>query len=95
MLPQKPVQKTSLDRAIEDVLRQMSDEVSADSDEYAKMVDQLAKLHAMKTAEGRPRISPDVKATIMANLTGILIIVGYERTHIVSSKALGFIKKLL
>lgn len=93
MFNQNPIEKTSLDEAIESVLSEMAGP-SADSEEYAKMVDQLVKLHAMKTLEGRPRISPDVKATILANLAGILVIVGHERTHIVTSKALSFIKKL-
>jgi hypothetical protein len=75
------------------VLREMAG-VTADSEEFEKMTDQLVKLHALKTNESRPRISPDVKATILANLAGIAIVVGHERTHIVTSKALGFIKKL-
>jgi hypothetical protein len=85
--------KTGLEKAIDDVLREMAGP-SADSTEYAQMVDQLVKLHAMKTAESRPRVSPDVKATIAANLAGILMIVGHERVHIISTKALGFVKKL-
>jgi hypothetical protein len=93
MFNQTPTEKTGLEKAIDEVLSQM-DNVSADSEEFEKMTDQLVKLHAMKTLEGRPRISPDVKATIAANLAGILVIVGHERTHIVTSKALGFIKKL-
>jgi hypothetical protein len=93
MFNQIPPEKTGLEKAIDGVLSEM-DGVSADSDEFEKMTDQLVKLHAMKTQESRPRISPDVKATIAANLAGILVIVGHERTHIVTSKALGFIKKL-
>lgn len=89
----KPTEKTGLEKAIDNVLSEMAGP-STDSDEYARMVDQLAKLHAMKTAESRPRISPDTWATISANLAGILVIVGHERAHIVTSKALGFVKKL-
>jgi hypothetical protein len=93
MFNQTPHEKTKLDEAIEGVLNEMSG-VAADSPEFEKMTDQLVKLHALKTTEGQPRISPDVKATIIANLAGIAIIVGHERAHIVTSKALGFIKKL-
>jgi hypothetical protein len=93
MINQTPPEKTGLEKAIDSVLQEM-DGVNADSEEFEKMTDQLVKLHAMKTAESRPRISPDVKATIAANLAGILVIVGHERTHIVTSKALSFIKKL-
>jgi hypothetical protein len=93
MIPEKP-EKTGLEKVIDDVLNEM-DGVNADSDEFAKMNDQLVKLHAMKTTESRPRISPDTLASIVANLSGILIIVGHERAHIVTSKALGFIRRLL
>jgi len=94
MTTQQPSDKTGLEKAIDNVLHEM-DGVTADSDEFAKMNDQLVKLHAMKTNESRPRISPDTLATITANLAGILIIVGHERAHIVTSKALGFVRKLL
>jgi hypothetical protein len=93
MFNQTPTEKTQLEEAIEELLREMS-QASGDSEEYEKMVDQLVKLHALKTTEGRPRISADVKATIIANLLGIAMIIGHERTGIVTSKALGFIKKL-
>jgi len=88
-----PREKTGLELAIDELLRELSD-VTADSTEYATMVDQLVKLHAMKTQEGRPRISADTLASILANLGGILIIVGYEQKHILTSKALPFIRRL-
>lgn len=93
MYTQKPTEKTGLEKAIDRVLTEMDNE-TVESETYAAMVDQLIKLHAMKTTESRPRISPDTWATITANLAGILVIVGHERTHIVTSKALGFVKKL-
>lgn len=86
-------EKTALDKAIDDLLGEM-DNVTGDSTEYEKMVDQLVKLHALKTHDGRTGISSDTWANIFANLGGILIIVGHERAHLVTSKALGFIKRL-
>jgi hypothetical protein len=93
MFNQESSEKTELEKAISELLSEMAG-AQGDSPEYAAMVDQLVKLHAMKTEERRPRISPDTLATIAANLGGILIIVGHERAHIVTSKALGFIKRL-
>lgn len=93
MTIQKPTEKTGLEKAIDRVLAEMDNE-TVDSEEYARMSDQLVKLHAMKTTESRSRISPDTLATIVANLAGIIIIVGHERVHIVTSKALGFVMKL-
>lgn len=93
MFTPHPQEKTGLEKVIDELLSELT-AVESDSTEYAQMVDQLVKLHALKVNENRPRISPDTLATIIANLGGILIIVGHERAHIVTSKALGFIKRL-
>lgn len=89
----KPSSDSGLEKAIEQVYSEMQG-YSADQDEFAAMVDQLVKLHAIKTDNNRPRVSPDTWATIAAHLVGITIIVGHERTHIVTSKALSFVQKL-
>jgi hypothetical protein len=86
-------EKSNLDKAIDELYTQM-DDVTGDSQEYASMADQLVKLHALKMNESSRRVSPDTRANIIANLLGILIIVTHERVHIVTTKALGFIKKL-
>lgn len=93
MTTQKPNNKAGLENAIERVLTEMGNE-TVDSEEYAKMVERLQKLHEMKTIESKPRVSPEAALTVGANLLGILMIVGHERTHIVTSKALGFVLKL-
>lgn len=93
MTTPKPTEKPELTDVIDRVLQQMSDK-PADSTEFAEMTDQLVKLHALKTSEGPKRVSPDVMATIAANLAGIIVVVGHERTHIITSKALAFIMKL-
>ena len=93
MTTQKPDNKAGLEKAIERVLSEMDNEMP-ESEKYAQMVSQLQKLHEMKTVESKPRVSPEAALTIGANLLGILMIVGHERTHIVTSKALGFVLKL-
>lgn len=92
MTTTQPTEKPGLDKIIDDLLREMEG-VNGDSPEYDKMSDQLVKLMKLKSEVGRKRISPDTWAGIMANLAGILIIVGYERAHIVTSKALPFIRR--
>jgi hypothetical protein len=89
----KPTENSGLQKVIDDLLSEMAS-VSGDSDEYDKMSAQLVRLMELKANIGPKRVSPDVKATILANLAGILVIVGHERAHIVTSKALGFIMKL-
>lgn len=44
--------------------------------------------------EDRRKVSKETLAVIAANLTGIVIILGYERANVIASKALGFIGKL-
>jgi hypothetical protein len=89
----KPTESTGLDKVIEDLLSEMAG-VGAETPEYDAMSSQLVKLMHLKSDIGPKRVSPDVRATIMANLAGILVIVGHERAHILTSKALGFIMKL-
>lgn len=86
-------EKSGLDEAIDSVLAEMAS-VNADSDEYAKMVDQLVKLYPLKETEAKRKVSPDTMALIAGNLLGIMLIVGHERAHVVTSKALNFVTKL-
>lgn len=83
-----------LDEIIDRLMQDMT-EVDPDTEKYAAMADQLTKLYAIKNETRSRRVSPDTLANVAANLAGIAIIVGHERVHIVTSKALGFIKKLV
>ena len=76
-------EKSGLDEAIDSVLAEMAS-VNADSDEYAKMVDQLVKLYPLKETEAKRKVSPDTMALIAGNLLGIMLIVGHERAHVVT-----------
>jgi hypothetical protein len=80
----------SLDETIEQLLREMS-YVPCDSDEYARMADQLQKIYVLKETDSKKRVSPDTLAIVLGNLAGVLLIVGHERVHIITSKALNFI----
>jgi len=88
-----PIEPTALDHIIDDLLTDMQ-AYPRDSDEYAKMAAQFVKLYPLKDAERPKTISPDVLATVAANLLGIAAILYHERAGIVTSKALGFVLKL-
>lgn len=83
---------------VEDSITQVTEEmksVLSDSDEFAKMNDQLSKLIETRSKlKVSGRISPETWATIIANLAGILLILNYERANIIVSKAFGHITKL-
>lgn len=82
----------NLDQAIDKLLFQM-DNVNGDADEYAKMADQLVKLYKLKEVDSKKRVSPDTLAVVAGNLLGILVIVGHEKAHVMTSKAIGFVMK--
>lgn len=84
----------ALEKAIADVYAQMEHVESADAEEYAKMVDQLTKLYKLKEINSSGKLSADAKATIAANLGGILLIVAHERSYVIASKAINFVSKL-
>lgn len=84
---------SALEQAIDELFDEMSG-YSGDSEEYAKRVDQLSKLYSLKEIDSKKRVSPDTLAIVAGNLAGIVVIVGYERMNIVTSKALNFILKL-
>lgn len=89
----KPPNAVALDKAIGRAFLRM-EQVSPESDEYAKVVKQLKELHGMKTAEVSRRISPDTWITVAANLLGIGMILSYEYANPLTSKAVSFVAKL-
>ena len=81
---------TALELAIEDALVNLSPH----DDDYDKKVKSVERLYRLKEIDSPQRVSPDTMALIFANLTGIAMIVGYERANVVTSKAIGFLLKL-
>ena len=75
--------------AVQDVLLK-TDPTSA---EFATIVKQLSKLHKIRSSKKVDRVSMDTLLAVAGNLAGIVAILGYERTHIVTSKALSFVMK--
>lgn len=86
----KSAEDSKLENAVDNVYSEMAG-LSSDSEEYAKMTDQLVKLYSLK--ENPKRVSPDTLAVVIGNILGIILIVGHERAHIVTSKALNLILK--
>ena len=90
-MPLKKQKKLSgLDDAINDVLSELKG-FTSDSEEYAAMVDQLVKLHAMKECEKPQNVSMDTLMIVAGNLLGIAMILSYERTNVITTKAVHFL----
>lgn len=81
-----------LDKALQYAFAALHDQPETEED-YAKILDHIAKLHKMKTEEKSRRVSPDTWAMVGANLVGIAMIVGYEHAHVVTSKAMNLLLK--
>lgn len=89
LTPERTKLQASIDRAHEALLR-----LDPASEEYGIALDRLVKLHKME-AEDRPRsVSPDTIVSAAASLIGILLILHYERTEIVTTKAISFVPKM-
>jgi hypothetical protein len=88
-----PAEKTGLEKAIDEILREM-ETLNADDDAYATMVDQLTKLHKLKECEKPSQVSKDTWAIVGGHVLGIALIVFYEKSNVVTSKALNLLFKL-
>jgi hypothetical protein len=76
-------------------------------EKYDAVVDRIAKLHALKTGENKLNTEEfklqldsriqlpnlDTVLFVSANIFGILWLTRYEKEHVLSSKALGFVMK--
>lgn len=93
MFTRKSKEKTKLDEAIELVFAEMAGHES-DSKEYAAMTKQLEKLYKLKEKHtSKKPVSRDTLVMAGASVLSVLIVVGYEQTHAMTSKALNFIAK--
>ena len=86
----KKDKRSLLEREIELVIKSMSN-YPPNSAEYTAIAANLEMLYKSKANERTRRITPDTIAIIAGNLLGIALILGYEKTNIVTSKAMGFI----
>lgn len=68
--------------------------IEPDSEEYAAAADQIVKLYAQKEKIPSNRVSPDMMATVTANILGIILVVGHERANVIGGRAIQFVKQL-
>lgn len=93
MFTRKTQQKTGLDKVIDALLDRMAETAPTD-DEYGKMLDQVSKLYKLKEFDSKKRVSPDTLVLVAGNLVGIVLILGYEKANVITSRAIGFVMKL-
>lgn len=92
MLTRSPIE-SKLDAEIISLLDKL-ESTQKDAVEYGKIVEQLSKLHELKTKEKSKQVSPDTLLVVAANVFGILWLARYERENVIKSRsALGFVMK--
>jgi len=89
----KTREASDLDVAITRVLDRMKTKEPG-TEEYSDLLVHLERLEALKVGNPTSRFSPDTILLVAGNLAGILIIVGYEQKHVVTTRAKDFIQKL-
>jgi hypothetical protein len=95
MFNQKPKSETQLlDEMIENAHSEAA-HFDVESDEMSAALKNLAEMYKIKNSvvEKTDRFTKDQMLAVAGNLAGILAIIGYERVHVISSKALGFVIK--
>jgi hypothetical protein len=85
-----------LDKAINSAIEALEgvDELDPDYSKLTAHLKTLIDLKAIDTDTNRKtQISADQKAAIIANLVGIVAIMSFERTNVITTKAFGFIRQ--
>ena len=82
--------KTNLEKEIDRVIESLST-YQPGTKEYLGISEDLERLYKTKALERDRRISPDTIAVVAGNLLGIALILGWEKTGVITSKALGFV----
>jgi len=62
-----------------------------DSKEYTTITDNLEKLYKVKNESKKGVVSRDTIVVVVGNLLGIVLILGYERANIITTKAIQFV----
>lgn len=99
MFEKKPVEKTKLELAIDDILAQMDHCDSAASDEFEVLSTRLAALYKLKEIDQKSMIhetvSGDVKWKTVGLVGSVVAVVLYEQKNIFGTKSLAFLQKIL
>lgn len=64
------------------------DHVEPATEEYKALQKTLSTLTSLKELTTKSAISSDTLLVVLGNLAGVLIIVGYEHSHVLASKAM-------
>lgn len=88
-----PRYKQGLDDAIEDALSDLKG-YHADEDKHAIIMKQLTELYALRDKDLPKPVSYDTLLTVGGNIIVCVIVIKYERFHLITTQARNFLLKL-
>jgi len=91
-ITRKKDKRTKLEKEIESVLSIMK-QYPPDSNEYTAMTKNLEVLYKADSHKSERRVSPDTVVTVVGSLAGMVLIMIFERTEVITTKAFGWILK--
>jgi predicted peptidase len=92
MFKKKTAEESALDKAIAQVFKEL-ETMTADAPEYERAVNQLEKFYKMKASEKSSSWMNNSLTPVAGNLAGILLILGFEKFNVITSKAMQFVIK--
>lgn len=84
----------ALDREIKKLEEEMaSGRAHPSSETYANLLDRYERLCELRGKRNPPKIEPDTILKVGATLLELLLIMNFERIHVIATKAWGFVSK--
>ena len=83
----------NIDKLIDDHISMMHTSEPG-TDEYTTMAEELKKLYKAKSYTSNRLIDPNTLLTVGANILGIVLIMSFEKTNVITSKAFGWIRRV-
>lgn len=89
----KKDKRSMLEKEIDRLLKSMGD-MDQDDPEYKKKAEMLEKLISINqkctnARDGREKLSPNTVAVVVGGMLEMVIIMNYERAHVIATKAFG------
>ncbi len=84
--------RTELDKRIDEGLGELSN-LSITSESYDQAAKNVETLCKARSYEKPRKVSPDAVLSAVVSIGGILLILGYEQTRVITSKAFHWIPK--
>lgn len=94
MFPKKPEDTATLEAVRREALRNLG-KLRPGEEGYATALDAVERLSTLVVKESRELLSWNAVVPVVGTIASVLMITDFEKIHVVTSKALQFLPKLL